>query len=106
SSITVSGAENNGVIRALSDMKNFEGPFVCTFDPGVIFGFSDGGHNLDLAICFHCCEMIFYKDGAVVRRPFAWAEVKNIFLKDAYLAFAAVARKAFPQDPEIQELRQ
>jgi len=94
----VSGPEVTQFIAALTDMTNFGGAFMCDFDPGVIFRFASGEHTLDLIVCFHCGEMVLYSDGAVVRRPYKWASTKNSFRKDARRAFAAIAKKAFPND--------
>ncbi len=105
SSAVVAGPEVAQVIAALSDMKNFGGMYMCDFDPGVILRFAAGGHTLDLIICFHCGEMILYGDGVKIRRPYKWASTRNSFRKDARRAFTTIARKAFPNDAEIQALK-
>ncbi len=102
----VTGAEVKSAVTVLSDTNNFGVEFVCDFDPAIILRFADQKHTLDVLICFHCGEMVIYHDGAVVRRPYKWARSKNTILSAvARHAFAALAKKAFPKDPEIQELK-
>ena len=105
SPVNVTGPEVQQVIAAMSDMINFGEPLMCIFDPGIILRFESDAHNLDVIICFHCHEMVLYSDGVVVRRPFKWAATKNTFRPDAESAFMAIAKKAFPGDPEIQKLK-
>lgn len=102
---SVAATEVQQVIAALSDMGNFGEALMCDFDPGVILRFESEGRHLDIVICFSCSEMILYSDGARVHRPFKWAATKNTFFKDARKAFVAIAKKAFPSDPEIQKLK-
>jgi hypothetical protein len=97
----VSGPEVTQVIDALSKTTNFGEGLMCIFEPGVILRFSSGRHTLDLIVCFHCREMVLYSDGNVVRRPYMWASIKNTFHKEAFQAFVAIAKKAFPNDTEI-----
>jgi hypothetical protein len=102
----VIGPEVQRVIAALTEMTNFGGPLMCYFDPGIILRFASNAHNLDVIICFRCHEMVLYSGDVIVRRPFQGAATKNTFAKDAHRAFAAIARKAFPNDLEIQSLKQ
>ena len=104
--VSVSGPEVQQVIAAMSEMKNFGGGLMCDFDPGMILRFEADAHTLDVIVCFQCHEMILYHDGAVVRRPFKWAETKNTFSGSAFRAFVAIAKKAFPKDAEIQGIKQ
>ncbi len=106
SSAVVAGPEVAQVVAALSDMTNFGDMYMCDFDPGVILRFAAGKHTLDLIVCFHCGEMVLYGDGVEIRRPYNWARTRNSFRKDARRAFTAIAKKAFPNDVEIQALRQ
>lgn len=102
---SVNGTEVQEVTTAMSDMGNFGEALMCDFNPGVILRFESGGHHLDFVICFSCGEMVLYSDDAKVRRPFKWAATKNTFFKDARKGFVAVAKKAFPEDAEIQKLK-
>ena len=105
-SASVVGPEVQQVIAAMSDMTNFGGALTCIFDPGVILRFETDAHTLDVIICFHCHEMVLYRDGAVVRRPFKYASTTNTFWRDADPAFTTIAKNAFPKDAEIQKLKQ
>ena len=104
--VIVNGPKVEKVALALSDMGNFGEMFMCIFNPGVILRFEAGKKILDIMICFHCQEMILFKDGVLVRRPLKWASTKNTFSKDARRAFTAIAKAAFPKDSEIQKLKE
>jgi hypothetical protein len=101
----ISGKALQQLVAAMSDAKNFGGGTVCDFMPGVIFRFESDGRTLGLVVCFTCHEMVFYRDGTIVRRPeFKWAVSKNIFTKDSRKALVATAQLAFPKDAAIQKL--
>jgi hypothetical protein len=102
--VEVAGPEVPQVIATMSNMAGFGQMLTCDFDPGIILRFEANGHILDVLICFHCHEMILYRDGELVHRPFKWAETRNTFTGDARRAFLAIAKKAFPNDAEIQKL--
>ena len=103
-SAEVAGPEVPQVVAAMSNMASFGRITMCDFDPAIILRFEANGHTLDVMICFHCHEMILYRDETLVRRPFTWAETKNTFTGDARRVFLAMAKKAFPNDTEIQKL--
>ena len=100
----IRGAKVEKAALALSDMGNFGEMFMCIFYPGVILRFEENAKTLDVMICFHCREMILFKNGVLVRRPLKWASTKNTFSKNARRAFAEIAKAAFPKDAEIQKI--
>ena len=102
----VSGEPLQKLVAAFSDMKNFGGEFMCDFDPGILIRFKTDAGILDMVVCFGCGEMIMFRDGKIVRRELKWAETRNSFRRDARVALHALAKKAFPDDPVIQALRE
>jgi len=103
--VTVDGPEVATAVAALTEMKNFGGQYMCDFDPGVILRITSGKHSLDIIVCFHCGEMTMYGDGEIIRRPYKWAKSYCSLRRPSYEAFAAIAKKAFPKDAEIQALK-
>jgi hypothetical protein len=103
-SSVIKGPEVTKVVGALLNRANFDANKLCIFEPGVIVRFANESRVLDLIICFSCREIIMY-DGKAVRRPYRWGSVKLSFKDDAYIAFASIAKQAFPNDPQMQALK-
>ena len=102
---TISGPDVARVASALTNVRNFGEELMCDFDPGIILRFRNSIGILDVIVCFHCGEMVLYRDTKIVHRNLKWAEAKNTFFRPAGHAFAAVAKDAFPDDAEISALR-
>jgi len=101
---TVAGPEVENVVKQFSNMSNFGVMLMCDFDPAVIFRFETDAGTVDVVVCFGCGEMMLYRNGKMIDREFEFANHKNTFRRDARRAFTALAKKAFPDDPEIKSL--
>ena len=67
----------------------------CKFDPGVVVRFASKLSTIDVVFCFHCEELQIWRDGARVGgEDFDAASHK----------LAAIMKRIFPEDPEIQSL--
>jgi hypothetical protein len=67
----------------------------CKFDPGVVIRFAGKTTTIDVVFCFHCEELQIWRDGARVGgEDFDAASGK----------LAAIMKRIFPEDEEIQTL--
>jgi hypothetical protein len=105
-SLKVTGGATRNSLMALCDLRNFGRDLKCRFDPSVIFRFSAAAGSLDVVVCFRCSEISLYRDGkAISRGAQGVSGGKNTFGAGAETAFVALAKKAFPKDPEISALK-
>ncbi len=67
----------------------------CKFDPGVVLRFTAGTSTVDVILCFHCEELQSYLNGKKVGGEDFDAATARI---------AAIVKRLFPNDEEIQKL--
>jgi len=72
----------------------------CLFEPGAAFRLWSGPQSLDVVLCFHC------DDALIVTHDAQGKEVHRLFTNFAPLRpqLLALAREAFPGDPQIASL--
>jgi len=67
----------------------------CKFDPGVVVRFASRSTTIDVVFCFHCEELQIWRDGA---------RVGGEDFDAASPSLAAIMKRIFPEDAEIQKL--
>lgn len=67
----------------------------CKFDPGVVIRFASQSSAVDVVFCFHCEELQIYRDGK---------RVGGEDFDAASNRLAAIMKRVFPDDEEIQKL--
>jgi hypothetical protein len=67
----------------------------CKFDPGVVIRFASRTSTIDVVFCFHCEELQIWRDG----RPVGGEDFDAASRK-----LAAIMKRIFPEDREIQDL--
>jgi hypothetical protein len=81
---------------------DFERIKLCIFNPGVRFRVWSGDRCVELLLCFHCDEFIFETYDSAGARLHGGCED---FEGRAPAELRALAREAFPDDPEILALK-
>jgi hypothetical protein len=87
--------------RELADILRNPGTFDwdsakgCKFDPGVVIRFISKTTTIDVVFCFHCEELQIWRDDT---------RVGGEDFDAASHRLAAIMKRIFPEDPEIQNL--
>jgi hypothetical protein len=80
---------------------NFDSAKGCIFQPGLGIRLWRDQQSFDVIVCFSCSELkIVSLDPTTKQRPYTTEDFDN-----ARPALVALAKKAFPTDPEIQSLK-
>lgn len=103
--VTFKGPKIVDLKAVLTDVRNYGGQHMCDFMPAIKFRFATGDDTLDVVICFACGDMFFNFNGSAVRREnIPWVGRLNSFSPAARKVFVSLAKKAFPDDLQIQGL--
>lgn len=89
--------------RAVQDPRTYVGPndVTCLINPGVAFRAWRGHECVEVIVCYHCQQMI------VTMKDVRGSVVRSVYTEFGSMRaeFLALAKKAFPNDKEIQSLK-